>query len=158
MPVEPHLRIVLDTNVVLRGLVSERSAAAKIFEAADARRFVTLLNKPVLDEYRAVLSDQELVERFPALTARRVQVALARLRFVGDYLRHGKATFQFPRDRRDAKFIALAIDGHATHLVSEDSDLLSLASGRGDSARRLRQRMPRLRVLSAFEFAKGVLR
>jgi len=33
------LRIVLDTNTVLRGLVAEASAATKVLRAAERRRF-----------------------------------------------------------------------------------------------------------------------
>ena len=47
------LRVVLDTNTLLRGLVSRSSPAAQVRRAAEARLFVTLLSKPVLDEYRA---------------------------------------------------------------------------------------------------------
>jgi hypothetical protein len=39
----PLLRVVLDTNVMLRGLISPSSAAAEVLAAADKRQFITQL-------------------------------------------------------------------------------------------------------------------
>ncbi|MGH7178975.1 MAG: hypothetical protein ACREJC_16480 [Tepidisphaeraceae bacterium] len=44
---------------MLRGLLSDTSAAARVLGAAESRAFVTLVNRPVLAEYRAVLTDAE---------------------------------------------------------------------------------------------------
>jgi predicted nucleic acid-binding protein len=48
--------------------------------------------------------------------------------------------------------IELAISGRATDLVSTDNDLLSFRGSHSDAARRLRQRLPRLRVWLPEEF------
>jgi hypothetical protein len=82
----------------LRALVSGTSPAARILDAARSRIFVTLLNRPVLAEYRAVLTGAELVHRFPTVSEDRVESILAQLRFVADYLRASRAHFDFPRD------------------------------------------------------------
>jgi len=119
-------RIVLDTNTLLRGLVAGAGAARTVRQAAERRRFIPLLSKPVLDEYRAVLSDKVLVERFPELTPELVEITIRRLRYVGDYIRTPAIRFEFPRGARDERFIELAIALRATHLVSFDEDLLSL--------------------------------
>jgi putative PIN family toxin of toxin-antitoxin system len=145
-------RVVLDTNVVLRALVSGDSPAARILGAAESRAFVTLLSRPVLAEYRAALTDAETVERFPSLSRRRVDLTLARLRFISDYLRDPRTRFSYPRDPRDAKFIELAIAGRATHIISGDRDLLALPNGRGEASRRFRQRLPRVSVMTPNEF------
>jgi putative PIN family toxin of toxin-antitoxin system len=149
----PSFRVVLDTNTLLRGLVSGDSAAAAVLRAAERRLFVPLLSKPVLDEYRAVLADAALVARFPEITARLVEVTLRRLRFVGDYVRTPGITFRYARDPGDQKFIELAIALGASHIVTADKDLLSLSTGRGDAARRFRARLPTVRVLPAEQFA-----
>jgi putative PIN family toxin of toxin-antitoxin system len=144
--------VVLDTNVLLRGLISDTSAASRILAAAEQRRFVTLLSRPVVSEYRAVLTDEEIVARFPSLSQKRVMLTLLRLRYCGDYLRQTGVRFEFPRDERDSKFIELAIAGRASHMVSSDSDLLSLPGGRTDACRRFRQRLPGVHVLQPDEF------
>jgi putative PIN family toxin of toxin-antitoxin system len=147
-----NLRIVLDTNIVLRGLVNIHSPSGRIIGAMERRLAILLLSKPLLSEYRAVLTDPVIVTRFPELTEEKVEVALRRFRYVGEYVRVIKARFEYPRDPLDEKLIELAIAARATDLVSADNDLLSLGSGRSDAARRLRQRLPQLRISNAQQF------
>lgn len=154
LPSLPSLRVVLDTNTLLRGLVSATSPAATVRRAAENRLFVPLLSKPVLDEYRAVLSDPDLAERFPGITPRLVELTIRRLRFVSDYVRSPRARFEYTRDPLDQKFIELAIGLRATHIVSADKDLLSLPHGRGDAAKRFRHRLPGVEVLEAHRFVE----
>ena len=123
-------RVVIDTNTLLRGLVSGTSAAAEVHRAAERRLFIPLLSKPVLDEYRATLGDEGLISRFPELTNELVESAIHRLRFVSDYIRSTHVSFDYPRDPGDQKFIELAIALEATHLISADKDLLSLPRSR----------------------------
>lgn len=149
---QPRLRVVLDTNTLLRGLVAKSSAAAKVRRAAEQRRFVPLLSKPVLDEYRAVLDDPVLAKRFPELTRPIIEVAIRRIRFVSDFVRDPRVTFEYRRDPRDEKFIELAIALDATQILTDDKDLLSLAIERNDAGKRFRQRLPNLEVLSAASF------
>jgi putative PIN family toxin of toxin-antitoxin system len=154
----PVFRVILDTNTLLRGLASADSAAAEVLRAAERRRVVPLLSKPVLDEYRAVLTDPAIVGRFPAITPRLLEVIIQRLRFVGDYVRSPGVSFHYPRDPSDQKFIELAIALDATHILTADKDLLSLPAGRGDASRRFRARLPNVRVVPASGFLLEYLR
>ena len=148
-----RIRLVLNTNVLLRGLLNLRSAAGKIIQAIEQRSVILLLSKPVLAEYRAVLTDAVFIDRFPELTRERVEVALRRVRYLSEYLRVVRPRFAFPRDPRDEKFIELAIAAEATHIVSSDNDLLALMAGHGGEAgKRLRQRLPGVRVLDPARF------
>lgn len=101
-------RVVLDTNILLRGLLNMKSAAGRVVDACDRRTVVLLLNKPVISEYRFILGDPAITDRYPELSAGKVEIALRRLRYVGDTVRNAP-TFHFPRDPRNAKFIELAI-------------------------------------------------
>jgi uncharacterized protein len=145
-------RVVLDTNILLRGLLNIRSSAGRAVNACDRRAVVLLLSKPVLSEYRAVLTAPTIVERYPELTKEKVEVALRRLRYVGDAIRSVRVDFEYARDPKDEKFIELAVAGEATHIVTADKDLLSLISGYGEAAKRFRQRAPSVRVLDARVF------
>jgi putative PIN family toxin of toxin-antitoxin system len=146
------LRLVLDTNVLLAGLVSESSASQKVVDALQDRRAIPLVSATVLAEYRAVLLHPEIVARFPNLTPRRVAMALHRLSYIRDEYRNVRVKFDFPRDPRDAKFIELAIVGDATHIITFDTDLLSISSARTDAGKRFRQRLPNVRVLQPGAF------
>lgn len=113
-----------------------------------------MLSKSVLDEYRAVLLDDSMIDRFPEITPQLVEVSIRRLRFVGEYVRSTAARFEYSRDPSDQKFIELAIDLRATHILSSDKDLLSLPGGRSDAARRFRQRLANLEVMDAGSFIR----
>ena len=145
-------RVVLDTNILLRGLLNMRSASGGVLDACDRRSVVLLLSKPVIAEYREVLTYPAIVERYPELDFEKVEIALRRLRYVGDVVRRVKSRFDYQRDPKDAKFIELAIAGRATHIVSGDKDLLWLASGHGEVANRFRQRAPSTQVMNAATF------
>jgi putative PIN family toxin of toxin-antitoxin system len=142
-------RVVLDTNILLRGLLNIHSAAGRVVDACDRRAVILLLSRPVLGEYRAVLTDRAIVDRYPELTTETAEVVLRRLRYVGDVLDPVRAKFKLPRDPRDEKFIELAIEGQATHIVTADRDILSVAGGQSEAAARFRQRARSIRVLDA---------
>jgi putative PIN family toxin of toxin-antitoxin system len=140
-------RVVLDTNVMLAGLVSTNSASQRVVDALMDRKAVPLVSAPVVAEYQAILLHPAITARFPDLTQRRVTMALHRFRYVADEIAIGRVKFEFPRDPRDAMFVELAIAGGATHIVSLDPDLLSLPHGRTDASRRFRQRLRGVAIL-----------
>lgn len=88
------LRLVVDTNVVLRGLLNSHSSSGRVLEAIENRRVILLLSTPVLAEYRGVLTDPVVMERFPELTQERVEIALRRFRYISERLRLVRARFK----------------------------------------------------------------
>jgi len=145
-------RLVLDTNILVRAFINLGSDSGRILQACEKRMFVPLLSQPVLREYRLILGDPVLCSRYPQLDRPEVAVSLERLTYVGDVYRRARERFNFPRDPNDSHLIELAIVGRATHLISTDDDLLSLTSGSDDAARRLRQRLPNLKVTTPHDF------
>ena len=145
-------RIVLDTNTLLSGMANPKSASGRLLAHCESRRAVLLISRPVQAEYRRVLGSAEMLRRNPEITDEAIELVLRRLRYVGEYLRQIEARFRFERDPNDESFIELAIDGSASHLVTNDNDLLSLVRGHDEAAKRFRQRLPALRVLRAGEF------
>jgi uncharacterized protein len=151
LPTDP-LRLVLDTNVLLAGLVSKSSASQKVVDSLQARKAIPLLSSAVLVEYRAILLHPVIREKFANLTSRRVELALHRLRYVGDVYRNIRVRFELERDPRDAMFVELAIAGEATHIITMDADLLSLPTARTDAGKRFRHRLPRIIVQTPQSF------
>jgi uncharacterized protein len=146
-------RIVLDTNVLLRALANIASPSGRLIQVCEVRRAIALLSKPVMKEYRTVLS--RVAELHEAIRAEDIQLLLRKLKYLGDYLPVVHAKFSFARDPTDAKLIELAIEGRATHLASFDHDLLSLAHSRTDAGKRFRQRLPNLHVMMPGELLLG---
>ena len=124
------LRVVLDTQVILRGSTSARpTVTAKIYEAWDAGRFTLLLSEPILNEIEDVVSRPEVRRRLRMtpveagslieLLRRRGVVITADMRIVRS------------RDPADDKFLECAVSGSADYLVSADADLLTLREVQG---------------------------
>jgi putative PIN family toxin of toxin-antitoxin system len=153
MALLPH-RIVLDTNILVRGLINRWCDSGRILHACEQRRVVALLSKELISEYRFILNDADLAARYPQLRADRVGTAIERLMYVGEVLRAVRTRFVYSRDRKDEKLITLAIAGRATHLITTDRDLLDLPQGSDNAAKRFRQRLPTLEVLRPEQFVE----
>jgi len=154
VPDYEHLRIVVDTNVALRGLTSIPSIPSRILEACSRRKVILLLSRVVLAEYRAVLDDPVLGLRF-SMDRKAVALSLRHLCYLADVYGDKLARFRFPRDPRDACFIELAITGNATHLITNDQDILSLPTAHTDAGKRFRQRLPGIQVLHPGDFVRA---
>lgn len=123
---EGRPRYVLDTNVLVSGLLVSGSAPGRASFIA-LERGVVLVSEATAEELRVVLSRpkfdrfimREERARFLAALLRR-----AELIEVGEEVRAC-------RDPKDDKFLALALAGMATMIVSGDDDLLVLHPFRG---------------------------
>jgi putative PIN family toxin of toxin-antitoxin system len=146
------LRVVIDTNVLLRGLASRTSNSASVLRAAERRLFVVLLSKPIVDEYRTVLLNPNVIKKFPRITPALFDATIQHLRFIGDYERTPSAQFEFARDPRDEKFIESAISQSATHILTYDKDLLSLPGNQDEAGKRFRQRLAGVGVMDGGVF------
>jgi putative PIN family toxin of toxin-antitoxin system len=144
----------MDTNTLLSGLANRNGAAGRVLDHCENRRVVLLLSRPVQMEYRRVLGSAEMLRRNAEITPDAIELVLRRLRYLGEYLGNLHTRFQFDRDPDDEPFIELAIEGFASHLVTSDNDLLSLATANDDSARRLRQRLPKINILRPVAFLR----
>ena len=149
------LRVVLDTNILVRGLLNENSPSGRILRASEERRIVPVLSLAVLGEYRTILSDPDLVEAYPQLDEHRVKTALERLWYVADVCRRIRVRFELPRDPKDSKLVELAIGGWATHLITTDRDLLDLGTGQSPAARKFRRHLPEIEVIKPHAFVEG---
>jgi len=133
------IRVVLDTNVLLRALVNRASRSRDVVTACEVRKAICLVSKPLLDEYRRVLT--HLQERDESITQFAIQAQLRKLQYLGEYIRYVSVSFHFSRDPTDAKLIELAIEAKATHIVTYDADRIPLPASRKDAGRRFRQRL-----------------
>ncbi len=146
------IRVVLDTNVILRAMVNRASPSRDVVTACETRKAIAILSDPVLDEYRRVLT--RLRERDESITPLEIQAQLRKLQYLGEYVRHVRASFVFPRDPTDEKMIELAIEAGATHILTYDADLLSLPTSRSDAGKRFRQRLRAVSVMKPEELIR----
>lgn len=117
------MRILLDTNVVLSGILWN-GPAKRIITLWLENRLTLLVSLPILEEYRDVLGrfikpNTELFARWDHLLAN----ATERIEPIPLALRC--------RDPKDQMFLEGAVGGKARYLVSGDKDLLVLKEVRG---------------------------
>ncbi len=121
------MKVVLDTNVLLSGLMKPEGVPGKIVQAWRAAQFDLVLSEIMLEEIGRVLAypkirrrlhwDQETISRY-----------LLVLRFKTEIIDSGGIAAEVPDDPQDAPVLATLIAGSASFLVTGDSDLLALRS------------------------------
>ena len=116
---------VLDTNVLVSGLLVAGGPAARLLDAWLDERFTLVTSLYQVEEVLHVLS-------YPRLT-RRLTLSEAELTaFMHSLLAQAQVTrgdLRLPgvtRDPKDDAIVACAVEGKAQHIVSEDQDLLVL--------------------------------
>lgn len=137
--------VVIDTQIVLRAVLNERSLPARLlFELG--KQYTLAVSPSVRAEVYDVLSRPSLRTKFPALTDMELNRILAVLDAgVQHEVEHVPA---MARDPKDDKFLALAAEAKAQFIVSEDMDLLVLNPYQGI---RIVNALDFLRVLQALE-------
>jgi len=120
------LRVIVDTNVLISRLLLPSSVAGRAVSRLVARTRL-LVSESTLAELAQTL-EQAKFNRYVSLADRRA--------FFGLYARLAEwvpltSTVRECRDPRDDKFLELAVDGHASLLVTGDKDLLTMAKFRG---------------------------
>jgi len=130
----PVVRVVLDTNILLRMVMtSPTSLAGKVHRALKEGDFTLVLSPLLLQEITDTLCSSDLSARHPL-----GEEVIAR------YTRHltamasitkGSLTLNIPalhqRDPDDVMVLSAAVEGKASFLVTQDKDLLVLGSWLG---------------------------
>ena len=115
------MRLVFDTNVLISALLSPKSIAAKIlnwaenngtvlYSEATLTELISVLNRPKFSKYISPKDIAGLVIRIKAVW---LSVEIIN-------------QIKLCRDPKDDKFIDIAINGEASHIITGDNDLLVL--------------------------------
>ncbi len=115
------LRVVIDTNIVVRGILSSSGASAALLDAVWRGECALILSREALNEIHRVLSRPRFVDRY-GVSRRQRQRLVTRLYGLA-FLVQTEGRLALCRDPRDDYLIEMALLGQATHLVSEDEDL-----------------------------------
>jgi putative PIN family toxin of toxin-antitoxin system len=114
--------VVLDTNVLLSGLLGDGGPPAQILDAWRARRFRLVTSREQIDEFRRAANYPKLKPYLPRRAVggiinqlRAAEVMLKRLRRAGD-----------SPDPGDDYLLAMAIAAGADYLVTGDAALQAL--------------------------------
>ena len=118
-------RLVIDTNVFVSGLISGAGSPAQILRAIRSKRVIHLVSDPIVEEYLRVL-DYPRIRRFKKITDAFIADIAAYLVYQTEQVEVLSRVKMSP-DPDDDVFLATAVDGNATFLVTGDkTDLLPL--------------------------------
>jgi len=120
------LRVVLDTNVIVSGILSRQGASARVLHAWRERRFLLLSSPAIVAEIQMVLGYPHIRNKYN-LNAADIEQVISLLEHDA-LLVPGSADVagSLPADPKDEMFLACALDGQADMIVSGDHHLLDL--------------------------------
>ena len=106
------MRIVIDTNILVSGVINPHGPPGRIVEAALAEALIVLYDDRIMSEYRAVL-------RRPAFGFHRadVEVLLGFIDLTGELTLAPRLAIVLP-DPTDLPFLEVAAAGHADALIT----------------------------------------
>lgn len=119
------MRVVVDTSVIVSGLISAKGSPALIISRWIQGEFTLLYSPAMLAELEDVLNRAWLAERL-ATTPNRVPDFLKAVRVMGELVSGYAPVGGVVRDPFDEMFLACAVLGRADYLVTVDKDLLVL--------------------------------
>jgi putative PIN family toxin of toxin-antitoxin system len=106
------MRVVLDTNVLVSGLLSPHGPAAQLVLMVAAGAIVVCHDSRILDEYRTVLLRPRF--RFPR---GQVEALVTQIESEGEFVAASPVTFDLP-DASDMPFIEVAVAAGADALIT----------------------------------------
>ncbi len=123
-------RIVLDTNVIVSGLITATGPPGTILTAWRDRHVDLIVSASLLREVADILSRPKIARTY-GLTADAVS-GILRLLDSQAIRVPGRVTIpRTARDPLDDHILACAVEGHADYVVTGDRDLLALDRFRG---------------------------
>lgn len=125
------LRVVLDTNVFVSGLLNKTGLPASILDAWRAGRYLLITSPAIISEITAVLESLWRGRKY--LLTREDVAELTRLLEQDALVVPGQADVRgaIAEDPTDEMFLACALDAAADFIVTGDHHLLDLKSYRG---------------------------
>jgi putative PIN family toxin of toxin-antitoxin system len=115
------VKVVLDTNVLISGIYFG-GIPGKILEAWGARRFQLLVSTEILQEYLNVA--ERLADRYAGVEYESI---LGLIIQNAELVQPSKLPEPVSTDPDDDKFLACALAGESTTIVSGDSDLINVS-------------------------------
>jgi putative PIN family toxin of toxin-antitoxin system len=137
-----RLRSVVDTNLIVSGLLTTRGSPYQLVRACRDGAVDLLVSEPLFAEYKRVLTRPTFSTKY-GLTQDQIAAFLGFVRMSAVRVTPRRRLPVHVRDPKDDAILAAALGGRADYLVTGDDDLLVL---RDDP------HLKRLRIVTAAEF------
>lgn len=119
------LRVVLDTNIFVSGLISPLGTSGKIIKAWEGKKMTILVTRPILKEIHEVLL-RPSIKKYHHLTDSQVSDFCKQIDQFSILLKQSVKLPDISIDPKDLKFLDCALLGKAEFLVTGDKELLVL--------------------------------
>jgi putative PIN family toxin of toxin-antitoxin system len=121
---------VLDATILVSAFLTPYGLSAQLLAEARQGHFTLCLSEEILAETQEVLLRRERIRKRYRYTDEQPMRFCHALRTAVPLVRPAPGVRGVCRDSNDDHIIACAVAGHATYLVTRDSDLLDLGSYR----------------------------
>jgi len=127
------LRVVLDTNVFVSGLLSKTGLPAKILDAWRAGQYLLIASPPSVAEIKRVLQAARIREKYFITDGDIEQLIILLEKEALIVPGYTDVKDAIPDDPSDEMFLACAVDAAADFIVSGDRHLLEISEYKGIS-------------------------
>jgi putative PIN family toxin of toxin-antitoxin system len=124
------MRVVLDANVLVSGLISAKGSPAKMLDLWREEMFDVVVSPPILRELERVLHYPRLQQCYD-LPGEKIQGFLDRLSRLAIEVDPSEEVTLIESDPADNRYLECALAGGARFVVSGDTHLLEVGEFRG---------------------------
>ena len=124
------LKVVIDTNVLVSAIITQRGNAAKILKAWKNKKIKVIVSPKILEEIREVIFRPK-IKRLSFWTDEQRKQLLEDLINISFLVPGSLKLRVIPEDPPDDKFIIAAVEGKADYIVTGDEHLSKLGSYKG---------------------------
>jgi len=124
------VRAVVDTNVIISGIISKKGIPHKILKAASIKKFLLITSEEINKEILKVLRQSHIYKKY--------KITEQDILFINYVLNETsvmtKGVYKISsilKDKEDEKFLSCALEGNADYIISGDNDLLSIKQYHG---------------------------
>jgi putative PIN family toxin of toxin-antitoxin system len=125
------LRVVLDTNVFVSGLLSKTGLPAKILDAWRAGQYLLIASPPIVAEIKRVLQAPRIREKYFITDGDIEQLIILLEKEALIVPGYTDVKDAIPDDPSDEMFLACAVDAAADFVVSGNRHLLEISQYKG---------------------------
>ena len=122
------MRVVLDTNVLLSGLMTPTGVPGRIVAAWIDAEFELVMSLDQVSEVARVLAYPKIRDRL-CWDQERIESFIKQLHVRAEVIDLGSTAAEVPRDPKDSPVLAPLVAAKADLLVTGDADLLALRRG-----------------------------
>ncbi|MEG5017535.1 MULTISPECIES: putative toxin-antitoxin system toxin component, PIN family [unclassified Microcoleus] len=116
------MRVVIDTNILVSAAIAGRKPASVISWVINQPDYEWVVSEEILAEYQEVLSRRKL-KLTDVQKQRWLNLIQSSTKIIDVSIE-----IDFPRDQKDAKFIACALSANADFLITGDRDFTEVQS------------------------------